>query len=65
VLEKVRRLAIYAFAAGKSTDKEAKELTARSLKFLGSVRYLDKEDEDDKGFVFFTIECRQNSISSI
>ncbi|KAG1256981.1 hypothetical protein G6F68_009526 [Rhizopus microsporus] len=52
VLEKVRRLAIYAFAAGKSIDNEAKELTARSLKLLGSVRYLDEEDEDDKGFVF-------------
>ncbi|CEG72841.1 hypothetical protein RMATCC62417_08326 [Rhizopus microsporus] len=52
VLEKVRRLAIYAFAAGKSIDNEAKELTARSLKLPGSVRYLDEEDEDDKDFVF-------------
>ncbi|KAG1214373.1 hypothetical protein G6F68_001983 [Rhizopus microsporus] len=53
VLEKVRRLTIYAFAAGKSIDNEAKGLTARSLKLPGSVRYLDEEDEDDKDFVFF------------
>ncbi|CEI96003.1 hypothetical protein RMCBS344292_10174 [Rhizopus microsporus] len=38
VLEKVRRLTIYAFAAGKSIDNEAKGLTARSLKLPGSVR---------------------------
>ncbi|KAG1178052.1 hypothetical protein G6F70_001969 [Rhizopus microsporus] len=36
VLEKVRRLTIYAFAAGKSIDNEAKGLTARSLKLPGS-----------------------------
>ncbi|CEJ02198.1 hypothetical protein RMCBS344292_16211 [Rhizopus microsporus] len=52
VLEKVRRLTIYTFAAGKSIDNEAKELAARSLKLPGSVRYLDEEDEDDKDFVF-------------
>ncbi|KAG1176024.1 hypothetical protein G6F70_007940 [Rhizopus microsporus] len=38
-LEKVRRLAIYAFAASKWIDNEAKELTTRSLKLPGSAKY--------------------------
>ncbi|ORE15406.1 hypothetical protein BCV71DRAFT_292911 [Rhizopus microsporus] len=32
--------------------EKVRRLTARSLKLPGSVRYLDEEDEDDKGFVF-------------
>ncbi|CEG64697.1 hypothetical protein RMATCC62417_16534 [Rhizopus microsporus] len=51
----VRRLVIYAFAASKSIDNEANELTARFLKLPGSARYLNEEDEgdeDDKDFVF-------------
>ena len=64
-LEKVRRLAIYAFAASKWIDNEAKELTTRSLKLPGSAKYQGEEGEDDKGFVFFTRGCRQNSTRSI
>ncbi|CAO3696910.1 unnamed protein product [Rhizopus microsporus] len=32
--------------------EKVRQLTARSLKLPGSVRYLDEEDKDDKDFVF-------------
>ncbi|RCH91870.1 hypothetical protein CU097_011943 [Rhizopus azygosporus] len=52
VLEKVRRLTIYAFAAGKSIDNEAKELTARSLKLPGSADIWTKKTKTTRTLFF-------------
>ena len=46
-LEKVRRLAIFGYASGKSIDSDAKELTTRHIRLPGSVQFIG--DEADQG----------------
>ncbi|OAD65161.1 hypothetical protein PHYBLDRAFT_153756 [Phycomyces blakesleeanus NRRL 1555(-)] len=52
LIEKVRRLAVYAFASGKTLDEDAKELSIRAIKLPTRARYFEDEDDNDKDMAF-------------
>lgn len=52
VLEKTRRLAIFAYANAKFIDQEAKEIATKALHLPASVRHLGEEEETDKTLAF-------------
>ncbi|OAD68326.1 hypothetical protein PHYBLDRAFT_68873 [Phycomyces blakesleeanus NRRL 1555(-)] len=52
LIEKVRRLAVYAFASGKTLDEDSKELSIRAIKLPTRARYREDEDDNDKDMAF-------------
>ena len=58
LLEKTRRLAVYAFASGKEIDAEAKETALKAIRLPNAVRHIDEED-DEKDMLFSTEEIER------
>jgi hypothetical protein len=52
VLEKTRRLAIFAYANAKFIDQEAKEIATKALHLPASIRHLGEEEETEKILAF-------------
>ncbi|KAI9023627.1 hypothetical protein CLU79DRAFT_834859 [Phycomyces nitens] len=52
IIQKVRRLAVYAFASGKALDENAKDISIRAIKLPTRARYLKYEEDKDKDMVF-------------
>ena len=52
ILEKARRLTIYAYATGKVLDGDARDLTTKAIRLPGSLKYLEDAEDGDKDLVF-------------
>ncbi|KAG2217083.1 hypothetical protein INT45_004072 [Circinella minor] len=52
IMEKVRRLAVFNFAMGKTIDNETKEIARKALRLPSSVRYIEDEEDTGKDLAF-------------
>lgn len=52
ILERSRRLAVYAFGSGKTIDAETKETIRKTLRLPTAVRYIDVEEDEEKDLAF-------------
>jgi hypothetical protein len=52
IMERTRRLAVYAFACSKQMDNEAKKLATKALNLPNTIYIADEDEDDDKDLAF-------------